>query len=253
VAICDDAGLKGTKEPVNIYNGAVPSSRLQEFFNFKNNIRPDFAFHVLKRQEDILPTQMIYDVKNLFSFTKFYSNTDRGSATKKRERECKSTYAQHARDLDKKYNNTSRGSRGPIECRLDALGGIIPLCFGRFGEVNQPVRDLLEACSLAKARRVANKGSMNRSITPGEDEVVNIHYWKERFFNLYTRVLSTVVGYHKADVIITRKGFIGLSPKEQTKNAQDNYHPSIQKLFSGFKRDYYGLDQGRHFYDFSSR
>jgi hypothetical protein len=111
-AICQDAGIKGNKEPNNVFNGAVQDNRREAFFNSKYNIKPDLFLSVLKRHDDVLPTdECIYDIKNVFNFEKYYTSIDRGFAVNLRERECKKQYTQHARELDKIFNNTLVGSR----------------------------------------------------------------------------------------------------------------------------------------------
>ena len=125
------------------------------------------------------------------------------------------------------------------------------MVFGRFGEANPAVYDLIEACSLAKARKViARTASLNAMAQGDGPQVANIQFWKDRFLDMYLRVLSTSVGYYKAGVIISRKGLIGLNPDEQ-KRAAGNFYgtSSLCKIFAGFKQDHFGPSKGTHFYD----
>ena len=229
----------------------MDNNRLDEFLNSNQNIRPDFVFHVLKRHDDILTTQTIYDVKNIFNYGVYYTHPDRGFAVNRKVRDCKTLYVKHARVLDRRFNNTPAGSRGPIESRLDALGGIVPLCFGRFGEVNQAVIDLIDACALAKARHIAcNRPRYQRDNMEHMDNGVDVNRWRALFRDTYLRVLSISVGYFKAGLIIGRKSLIGLKPNEQS--MRSGSHPSLVKLFAGFKRDHFGPDKGSHVYDTDS-
>ena len=239
--------MKGAKEPNNLFDGAIDESRLRDFWDSKHSIRPDFYFHILKRHDDVLPSQLIYDVKNIFNFARHYTHSDRLSAVNRLERDIKLDYIMRARMLDVEFNGTAIGLRGPIEQRLDALGNVIPLCFGRFGEINQSVIDLLSACSLMKARRVA---STNQTYGGGLgfSRGVDVEYWRTRFMDTYRRVLATSVGYFKASVIINRKGLIGMQSEKQKEilGTSGGRHPSIVELFAGFKRDHFGPNKGTH-------
>ena len=144
----------------------------------RKNIRPDLVAKVLKKDTDLLPVQNIYDVKNVFSVKVNYICRDRLYAVKKCENKTKADYRAHAIALDMEFNITAQGTRGPIEERIDALGGIKPLVFGRFSMVNQNVIDLIDACSLMKARSVA---SLTRREDPLASQKVSVKYWHARF------------------------------------------------------------------------
>ena len=62
----------------------------------------------------------------------------------------------------------------------------------------------------------------------------------------YTRVLSTWVGYTKADLLIKRKCLIGLTPEQQ--RASLNSVNSRARPRGGFGQDFFGPEQGTHFY-----
>ena len=62
----------------------------------------------------------------------------------------------------------------------------------------------------------------------------------------YTRVLSTWVGYQKADLLIKRKCLIGLTPDQQ--RASLNSVNSRARPHGGFGQDFFGPEQGSHFY-----
>jgi hypothetical protein len=253
IAICEDAGLPGgAKEPEHIFLGAIDNSRWEAFRKSRHNIRPDFLFNILRRHDDALTTPTIFDVKNIFSFDVHYTQPDRHFAVKNTETEWKNNYVAKARKLDAEFHGTAANARGPIQQRLDALGGIYILAFGRFGETNQTVQDLLGACALAKARRVASTRQVTgQSFLRNND--VDVNYWKAHFLGIYTRVLSSSVGYFKAGVIISRKGLIGLQKAEQAKAAETTgSHPSLTKLVSGFGRDHFGANTGTHYYDTNS-
>ena len=114
------------------------------------------------------------------------------------------------------------------------------------------MQDLLGACALAKACRVASTRQVTgQSFLRNND--VDVNYWKAHFLGIYTRVLSSSVGYFKAGVIISRKGLIGLQKAEQAKAAETmGSHPSLTKLVSGFGRDHFGANTGTHYYDTNS-
>jgi hypothetical protein len=61
------------------------------------------------------------------------------------------------------------------------------------------------------------------------DSDVDVNYWKKHFQNIYTRILSSAVGYLKAGLIISRKGRIGLQRQSQMTAARgsSSSHPSL--------------------------
>ena len=152
-------------------------------------------------------------------------------------------YYRKCRDLDLQYHNIPHGTSGPVRLLLDSYGGVFPLCFGRLGEVNDLVLDILKCCATFKARRVARRqplSAFDRNMDIRIPELIR------RFNETYKRALSTFSASHKARLIINRKALIGLNPNQQ--NNVRYGEPSDHVPFSSFGRNRFGPEKGSHFF-----
>ena len=61
-------------------------------------------------------------------------------------------YIGKARDADRKYNNTPEHQVGRVECKLVQLGEIHGLVCGNFGEISQPMHNLVAAMATSRVR-----------------------------------------------------------------------------------------------------
>jgi len=181
-----------------------------------------------------------------------YINNSRKQGVRTKETITIAHYRRKAKEMDAKYNgipNEENAPLGPFSNRLAALGGIRPLVFGRFSEVNDGkfgVSSFLKGAAWHKARRVSmfiSRGSLDVS-----DHSINAFY--KTFFAQYKRVISTAAAYSKAKLLLERKVFVGLK-KEQYDSTSRAFIVASgcnTRPFSSFKRDYFGEDTGTHFY-----
>jgi hypothetical protein len=77
-------------------------------------------------------------------------------------------YIGKARDADRKYNNTPEHQVGRVECKLVQLGEIHGLVCGNFGEVSQPMHNLVAAMATSRVR-VAGPTRRRRGILRSEE------------------------------------------------------------------------------------
>jgi hypothetical protein len=187
--------------------------------------------------------EWIYDIKNLFSFESCYKHNARHSAVDKKANDTKTAYLAKARKLDNEFNSQA-AKPGPIEQKLLSYENVTPLVFGIFSEVNKAVEELVDFLSKTKARRVAEQYTRRSNFTNSVD--IDTTALAARFKLTYTRVLSTWVGYTKADLLIKRKCLIGLTPEQQ--RASLNSVNSRARPRGGFGQDFFGPEQGTHFY-----
>jgi len=180
--------------------------------------------------------EWIYDVKNLFSFDVWYKHNARHSAVDKKASDTKTDYITKARKLDNEFNSQA-AKPGPIEQKLLSYENVTPLVFGVFSEVNKAVEELVDFLSKTKARRVAEQYTRRSNFTNS----VDIDTTRGPL-----RVLSTWVGYTKADLLIKRKCLIGLTPEQQ--RASLNSVNFKARPRGGFGQDFFGPEQGTHFY-----
>ena len=61
-------------------------------------------------------------------------------------------YIGKARFADRKYNNTPEHQVGRVECKLVQLGEIHGLVCGNFGEISQPMHNLVAAMATSRVR-----------------------------------------------------------------------------------------------------
>jgi len=183
----------------------------------------------------------IYDVKSLNSFGSNYKQPSRHYAVNAYDRDTKSDYLKRIRLFDVKYN-PERGTPGPFEQKYNMFDGINTLCFGVFSEVNDSVIDFLKSCSYTKARAVTDRYMHDRSPLMRVDSYVNM--LANRFYNTYLRATSSFVGFVKAELLISRKDLIGLTPAQLRPNHSDAFLKS--KIYSGFMRDHFNSEKGSH-------
>ena len=55
---------------------------------------------------------------------------------------------------DRKWNNTPENAVGPVECRLNEFGTVLPFVFGFLGETNNAVRKLVKEMATVGARNL---------------------------------------------------------------------------------------------------
>jgi len=242
--IAQDSGAVVQSEPSDFFLSCVPEQRRGEYHNRKHNVCPDLQAKFFHTPNAMTKSERIYDVKSLNSFDYHYKQPARHSAVNACDRDTKSDYLKRIRKLDVSYN-LAQGAPGPFEQRYNAFDGIQTLCFGVFSEVNDSVINFLKSCSFTKARAMTDRYMNDRSPLLRSDSYVNM--LSNRFFNTYLRATSSFVGFLKAELLISRKDLIGLTPDQQRPKHSDGFLKS--KIFSGFMRDHYESEKGSHFHD----
>ena len=242
--IAQDSGAKVQLEPENFFLACVPEQLRDEYHNRKHNVRPDLQAKFFHTNNAMTTMERIYDVKNLNSFASNYTQSARHHAVNTCDTNTKSDYLKRLRKMDIKYN-LAQGAPGPFEQRYNSVDGIQTLCFGVFSEVNDSVIAFLKACSFTKARAITDRYMQDRSPLFRSDSYVN--KLSNRFYNTYLRATSSFVGFLKAELLISRKDLIGLTPEQQRPKHSDGFLKS--KIFSGFMRDHYESEKGSHFHD----
>jgi hypothetical protein len=236
-------GAKSQKEPANLFISCVPDDQKEAFMENQHTIRPDLIASTYSNAWSLTTKERIYDVKNLFSFDLHYPNNGRRSAVNAKETQTIKEYTSKARKLDNKFNPHA-GKPGPIEQKLLSYENVTPLVFGVFSEANKAVEELVDSLSKTKAHRVAERYTRRSNFSNSVD--IDTNALAARFKMTYMRVLSTWVGYQKADLLIKRKCLIGLTPDQQ--RASLNSVNSRARPHGGFGQDFFGPEQGSHFY-----
>ena len=67
-------------------------------------------------------------------------------------------YAKKAKTLDQDVIGVAEGEVGPVQAALEGWGGVQPLVFGAFGEVNAGMRRLAENLAALRAKKVGGWG-----------------------------------------------------------------------------------------------
>ena len=79
--------------------------------------------------------------------------------------------------------------------------------------MNDSVIAFLKACSFTKAHAITDRYMQDRSPLLRTDSYVS--KLSNRFYNTYLRATSSFVGFLKAELLISRKDLIGLTPEQQ--------------------------------------
>ena len=113
-------------------------------------MRPDFLLNN--------PTgPRIGDVKTIAHCGTNYAGRKRTEphlAVDTRARKVAKDYLRIARAADRKWNNTPENAVGPVECRLNEFGTVLPFVFGFLGETNNAVRKLVKEMATVGARNL---------------------------------------------------------------------------------------------------
>ena len=144
------AGFPAECEPKGLFRPYAQNLDERQGMRKNEIIRPDF---LLKK-----PTgQEIGDVKTLSHTGANYNGpkrTEPHAAVNTRARKVAKDYRRIAKAADRKWNNTPENAVGPIECRLNEFGTVLPFVFGFLGEANNAVRKLVKEMATVGARNL---------------------------------------------------------------------------------------------------
>ena len=144
------AGLNATCEPKGLFSPFVQNTNPLDGMRAADIMRPDFLLNN--------PTgPRIGDVKTIAHCGTNYAGRKRTEphlAVDTRARKVAKDYRRIARAADRKWNNTPENAVGPVECRLNEFGTVLPFVFGFLGETNNAVRKLVKEMATVGARNL---------------------------------------------------------------------------------------------------
>jgi len=147
IASCIEAcGVNCTMEVYNLFAEYIGAQAREAHSNSQNPYRarqaivPDFLVDLIK--------QLLAELKVItYGVTNYHpANVHKDKkqyAVEKKALDVETMYPRKARDIDRRFNNTPPGTKGPVEMKLDSYGEVVPLIAGHFGEINRKFTQLL--------------------------------------------------------------------------------------------------------------
>ena len=146
---------------------------------------------------------VLYDLKTIgLNKSRYLDTLSQSSgpqyAVWRRARQVPRGYKTKAHKVDVQYNNTPQGQTGPMERALNQMGGVNPLVFGAYGEINKEFAELLSSVAeLASTRLQAALGVNN------QDQAKAVLLWQLR------RKLAAAIIKANMDCLQSLMGHIG--------------------------------------------
>ena len=200
----------------------------------RQGIIPDFEVKVGNKT-------VLYDLKTIgLNKTRYMVTLPQSSepqyAVRRRACQVPRSYKTKAHNVDVQFNNTPQGQTGPMERALNQMGGVNPLVFGAYGEINKEFTELLSTVAESASIRLQAALGVNN-----QDQAKAVLLWQLR------RKLAAAIIKANMDCLQSLMGHIGnfssysseLSSKQRQAARRRFFGNSDPSVVSGQFRTYF--------------
>ena len=197
--MCIWAGLNSECEVFGRFSGLIQQEGLNrmERGRKRQGLVPDFLIE-LPLEGRRGSEQVLAELKVISCCPTRYKSSNTSRAVDKRAGELHLEYVRKAKNIDRQFNLTEEGQKGPVLRKLETFGQVHGLVFGAFGEASEEVHKLLEILADSRFRKIGLlKGQIG---SEGELSIIKAQI---------RRLFSVTIVRAQAQCLLDRLGWIG--------------------------------------------